>query len=114
VLQATLAEAPDPRRARTAPVATGTAQAGLLVEPMTAELQRAHDLPSGLAGVVVAEVEAESPAARAGLQRGDLILEVDRKPVSTPADLAQTLQPGHSAMLLVWRDGNASFVPLRP
>ncbi len=114
VLQATLAEAPDPRRTRQNSVAPGTAQAGLLVEPLTSELQRAHDLPPGLAGVVVAEVEADGAAARAGLQRGDLILEVDRKPVSAPTDLAQMLQPGHMAMLLVWRDGNASFVPLRP
>jgi hypothetical protein len=43
-----------------------------------------------------------------------LILEVDRKPVTTPTDLAQTMQAGKLAMLLVWRDGNASFVPLRP
>lgn len=113
-LQAVVAEAPEPSRAPLLATPASLPAAGLLVEPISPALRRERDLPANLNGLVITEVEADSAAARAGLQRGDLILEVDRKPVTTPTDLAQTMQAGKLAMLLVWRDGNASFVPLRP
>ena len=42
-------------------------------------------------GVVISSVEPQSAAAEAGLQRGDVILEVDRKKISNAAELRKTL-----------------------
>jgi membrane-associated protease RseP (regulator of RpoE activity) len=44
------------------------------------------------AGVLVSEVEANSPAAKAGLKVGDIVLSVDGKEVDSSADLRRTLR----------------------
>ena len=49
-------------------------------------------LAPGRGGVVVAEVESASPAARQGLREGDVIVEVAGKPVSRPADVADAVR----------------------
>ena len=53
-----------------------------------------------------------SPADNAGLQRGDVIMEVDRKPVQNAADVKNALgsvPKGQDALLLVWSNGGNSF-----
>jgi serine protease Do len=66
------------------------------------------------AGVAVSAVEPGGAAAQAGLRRGDLILEADRRPVAGIADLASVLEsagPG-GALLLVQRGDATVFVML--
>lgn len=66
-------------------------------------------------GVVVTSVVSGGPAARAGLQRGDLIKEVDRKPVRTENDFEEAvrnLEGGDVVALLVRRDQNTFFATL--
>jgi serine protease Do len=66
-------------------------------------------------GVVITSVISGSPASRAGLQRGDLIKEVDRKPVRTEDDFEKTirsLQEGDVVALLVRRGQNTFFATL--
>jgi serine protease Do len=53
---------------------------GMSVEDLDAELRRELDLPSSAQGVVVARISPNGPAEEAGLERGDLIVEVDQKP----------------------------------
>lgn len=63
-------------------------------------------------GVFVTAVEAGSLAHGGGLQRGDVILEVDRKPVNKLKDFLDATadsEKGKSTLLLVWRDGNTLF-----
>ena len=60
------------------------------------------------AGALVAGVEPNSPAAKAGLQPGDVIVDVDGKSVSNPRDLAvdvAAVKPGNASHLEVIRDG---------
>lgn len=57
-------------------------------------------------GVYVEGVAKNSPAAKAGLQAGDVIKEIDRKVVDSPTDLAKLIKEmkvGQSIDLLVWR-----------
>jgi serine protease Do len=68
-------------------------------------------------GVVVWEVEVGSPAGEAGLQRGDLIKEVNRRRVTSLADYRQavgSIQQGKVVLLLVRRGERATYVTLRP
>ena len=64
----------------------------------------------------LANVEPLSPASRAGLRAGDLILEVDSRAVRRFSDLRDSVQQaGESEVdLLVWRDGETVRVPIVP
>ena len=65
-------------------------------------------------GVVVTDVKPDSPAARAGLQPGDVILQANNKPVKDPDTFAQIAKEPSARMLLrIERGGQYFFVPLR-
>ncbi len=83
---------------------------GVESQPVTAEMAKALQLTDGHGGALVAGVEANSPAAKAGLQPGDVISSVDGHAVETPRDLAldvSGVKPGAETKLSVLRDGAA-------
>ena len=85
---------------------------GLGVEPLTSETARELGVRAK-AGVVVASVEPGSRAADAGLRPGDVIEQVDRKPVNSIDALRSALSTGDEpALLLVHRGSSAVFVTL--
>ncbi len=64
-------------------------------------------------GVVVSSVDPDGPGAAAGLQRADVILAIDGRPVTTMPDLVRWLRacsPGEAAVLDIRRDGAESTV----
>ncbi len=68
-----------------------------------------------LAGVVVVAVEAKSPAAAAGIERGDIIKEVNRRPIKTPDDFYAALGDRareQSLLLLLKKNGGAVYLLL--
>jgi serine protease Do len=67
-------------------------------------------LPAGTKGVVVTEVDPGSPAASAGLQEGDVIQEVNHRPVTSSDDLSRALHKSGESLLLVNRDGNKLYL----
>ncbi|HEX4352010.1 MAG TPA: trypsin-like peptidase domain-containing protein [Polyangiales bacterium] len=83
---------------------------GLDLEPLSKRLAARLDLV-GAQGAVVSNVERGSAAERAGLIVGDLIVEADKKSVSSPADVEAALRDG-SALLRVRRGANARYVVL--
>jgi Do/DeqQ family serine protease len=96
-----------PARVSTAPEGRDL---GLSLEALTPE--RAGRLGyRGKSGVVVVSVERGSVADRAALAPGDLIVEADRKPVQTPADVDAALADGN-ALLRIFRRDSALYVVL--
>jgi len=94
--------------------AAGTEGFGLQVEPLSPDVaERLNLLVSH--GLVVVEVASGSPADRAGLRRGDVILEVARQPVSDAQSLGQalaTVPPGDTALIYVHHSGANQYVVL--
>jgi len=105
---------PEPTLATREEAPTGGAAAfGMEVADLT-PAQRRRLGARGRGGVLVREVTPRGPAARAGLRPGDLLLEVDRVPVASAADLGQKLDAvGNRAVLLVQRGVQTVFVPVR-
>jgi serine protease Do len=85
---------------------------GVTVGDITADLRQQLQLPSDLKGAVITDVDADSASARAGLARGDVILELDRKPVLN-ADEAVRLSAdikGPKVLVRLWRGGGSRYV----
>ena len=102
-----------------APAGAGSApRLGLALAPLTAESRAQFGIEKGKDGVVVARVERDSPAARAGIRPGSLISMVGQRPVSAPEDVVRAVaaaaaEKRPSVLLLVEIDGEKSFVPVR-
>lgn len=82
---------------------------GVGVQEVTEELARSFGLQEAR-GALVTDVVADSPAAKAGLQRGDVILAVNGKPLQRLDDLPRqiaALPVGQNARLSVFRGGRA-------
>jgi serine protease Do len=66
-------------------------------------------------GAVIGAVDADSPAAKAGLEAGDVITKIDGRVVEGSADLSRTirgLKPGTKVNLTVWRSGKTREMPV--
>ncbi len=89
---------------------------GIQVQNLTADIARELQLPPSVAGVVVSSVDPSSAAAESGLQRGDVILEVNRKPVRNVEQYQQALAgtTNQSVLLLINRGGTTHFVIVQP
>ncbi|QDX80415.1 protease Do [Denitratisoma sp. DHT3] len=80
---------------------------GVVIQDMTRELAESFGLPK-TQGALVAKVESGGPAAKAGIEEGDVILKFDGKPVNQSADLPRIVgstRPGSKAPIQVWRKG---------
>jgi serine protease Do len=81
---------------------------GVAVRPLTADERREN---GGQGGLVVEEVSG--PAARAGIQRGDLLLSFNGTPLKSAEELRNLVgKAGKSAALLVQREDRQLFVPI--
>ncbi len=89
---------------------------GLSLGTLTSDMARRLRVPPGTDGVLVQDVEPGGPAQRAGIGRGDIILHVNRRPVSTPQEANRALSAvpsGGSISLLLLRNGEQRFVVVR-
>jgi Do/DeqQ family serine protease len=87
---------------------------GMAVEPLTPALAQRLHVPSATQGVAVTNVDPSGAAARAGLQPGDVVRQVDGRPIRTADALRQALA-GHGdrpALLYVQRGDAAFYVAL--
>jgi serine protease Do len=84
---------------------------GITVENVTARTARQLGLPASATGVVVSSVDPASKAADSGLKRGDVIQEVNHKPVRNTSDFESAMRNAKDAtLLLVNRQGSTMYV----
>ncbi len=94
-----------------------SALAGLEVRNLNAEIARQLGLPPGTAGVVVAGIADGSAAGEAGIEEGDVVVEINRKPVRNVNDyrkVAEKLGKNDGVLLLVIRRGGRLYIPIKP
>lgn len=76
---------------------------GMVVETLGDSQRRALGISKGVSGVVVSQVQPGSPANDAGLLRGDVILEVDRKKVENSRSFERIVKADKSYLLRILR-----------
>jgi serine protease Do len=90
-------------------------QLGITVQALTDELAKRLGY-EGLSGVVVADIESDSPAERAGIRAGTLIMEVNRQKINNPKDFSEAIKQASEegkVLLLIKDDRFTRFVVLR-
>jgi serine protease Do len=114
----TLGEAPAGKNAGNA--AGGSAEnspmRGVQVDELTPEIRDQLGLKPNVNGVVVSEVADGSPASDAGLERGDVIEQVNRHNVNSVSDYHRLISEAgkQTLVLLVNRGGNTTFMVVQP
>jgi serine protease Do len=109
-LNASLGEAPAEKIAKAeSEPKTKSGKLGLSLRPLTDEERKQIEAESGL----LVE-QSEGPAARAGVQAGDVILAFNNQPVKTVDQLRRLVDRSRgSVALLIQREGNKIYVPIR-
>jgi serine protease Do len=88
---------------------------GVAVADITDDVRKALNLSKDVTGAVIAEIDEDSPAAKAGLREGDVIQEVNKQPVRNAKDLvaiSKKLRPNDKILIRVWSQGRSGFVAL--
>jgi serine protease Do len=88
---------------------------GVMAQEVTPAIAKAFHEPE-VRGALVGDVTPDSPAQKAGLQKGDIIMEINGKPVNDGAQLRMNIslmEPGTTVTVKVLRDGTARDFPVR-
>jgi len=90
---------------------------GLELQELSAELRNYFGAPKETKGALVNDVVHGSPAAKAGLKRGDIILSLEEIPISSPQDYRESLEEFISTdrlRLTIFRKGKTMKVSVQP
>jgi serine protease Do len=89
---------------------------GLSVQDVTPQLARRSQVDASTRGAVVVDVAQDSPAADAGLEAGDIVVEVNRRPVGSALDYrnaVKSVKKGDTALLRIKHGQATTYVPVR-
>ena len=89
---------------------------GVGVENLTDRYRDRLDIPDRVRGVIVTEVDGNTPAGEAGLRRGDVIMEVNRERVvdiEAFNDVMKDVDDEERLLLLVYRGGGTFYLVVR-
>ena len=95
---------------------TGNEKYGLSLQVFTSNLAERYGLDAQDQGLLVARVDPNGSAANAGIRQGDLIQEVNRRPVRNVPDFTAAVQQSGArpALMLIKRRNAVTFLTLRP
>ena len=93
----------------------GNDKFGLTIQPLTADTASRYGLDANDEGVLVTRVDPAGSAANAGIRQGDLIQEVNRQAVKTPAEFVSAIQRSGAkpALVLVKRRNGVIYLTLK-
>jgi Do/DeqQ family serine protease len=93
-----------------------TGKLGLTLQPVTPQIARQFGIEGEAQGMVVTSVDAGGAAADAGIARGDIILEINRRPVDSTDAVQEALQNagGKPVLMLISRRGQTIYLTLKP
>ena len=88
---------------------------GVSLAPITPHLRSRFGIPANVSGVIIVNVEENSPARESALREGDVIIRIGDITVETPSDVARGVKAAVRAergavLLLVGREGGSFFV----
>ena len=89
---------------------------GMTIEPLTPGLMRRLNLPAGVAGALVSDVDATGQAAQAGLRPLDVIVNINDQKVTNVDQASKALDAvasGRNARIVVFRGGRELLVMIR-
>jgi serine protease Do len=87
---------------------------GVGVGEITAELRSQLGIPGRIQGVIVTSIEPDTPAAKQGLREGDVILELDRRPITDvkgAIKLSEEIK-GPKFLMRIWRGGRSTYLAI--
>jgi len=90
---------------------------GVEIQEITQEMATYFSLREGSKGVLVSDVIGDSPAARAGLKRGDILVKIEDTDLESPEDYRQVLSdytPGDPLKLTILRKGERQDLVVQP
>jgi serine protease Do len=96
---------------------SGKPRWGVGLQDLTPDARQELQAPSDIRGAIVTNVDPGSSAENAGIQRGDVIVEVNRKPMQSASDVKDALNnvpKGQDALVLVWSQGGNTYRVLHP
>jgi len=95
---------------------TENGKLGLTLQPLTPQVAKQLGMAADSGGLVVTDVDPSGPAADAGISRGDVILEINKKAVNSVADIQSALEKsnGNPVLLLVNSRGRTVYLTVRP
>jgi Do/DeqQ family serine protease len=91
-------------------------QLGVVIQDLTPELADAFSISDGQRGVLIAQVQPDSAAAKAGIQAGDIVVSADGKAIDNAASLRNeigSLRIGDTIKLTVLRDGKSKLFDVK-
>jgi len=97
-------------KAAPTPDAGSGGKLGVSIQDLNPQIARQLGLPTSVSGVVVTQVQPDSPAADAGIKQGDIVQEVNRQPVKSASDFRNAIsQSTKSVLLLIHRDDRTIY-----
>jgi serine protease Do len=111
-ISVTLGEMNEKEEAASSSGSTNSPLDGVQVQNLTPSVARDLGVSSDVRGVVITSVDPSSAAAAAGLSHGDIIQEINHKPIHNTREYESALgdTKNQSVLLLINRSGNTSFV----
>ena len=93
-----------------------TGKLGLTLQPVTPQIARQFGIEGDAEGMIVTAVDPDGSAGDAGIARGDIILEINRQPVSSLDAVQSALQSGSGkpVLLLISRRGQTIYLTVKP
>jgi serine protease Do len=87
---------------------------GVGVADITPQIRDQLQLPARIKGAIITSVDPESPSARQDLREGDIILELNRKPVTNAEEAVKLSEEikGPQVLVLIWRNGRTRYVAI--